>query len=57
MSTGEIVLAAFAILIPLAIAVVVTLWTLQPAVLRAERAKRARRRLEKQSPTRETTPE
>ena len=44
MSTGEIILAVFAILIPLAIAIVVTLWTLQPAVLRAERAKRARKR-------------
>ena len=44
MSTGEILLIAAVILIPLAIAIGVTLWTLQPAVLRAERAKRARKR-------------
>jgi hypothetical protein len=42
-SSGEILLIAIAILVPLAIAVAVTLWTLQPAVLRNERAKRARR--------------
>jgi hypothetical protein len=42
-SGGEILLVAIAILVPLAIAVAVTLWTLQPAVLRNERAKRARR--------------
>lgn len=44
MSAGEILLLILAILVPLAIAVAVTLWTLQPAVLRNERAKRARRR-------------
>ena len=43
MSGGEILLVAIAILVPLTIAVIVTLWTLQPAVLRNERAKRARR--------------
>jgi hypothetical protein len=42
-SGGEILLVAIAILVPLTIAVAVTLWTLQPAVLRNERAKRARR--------------
>jgi hypothetical protein len=42
-SGGEILLVAVAILVPLTIAVIVTLWTLQPAVLRNERAKRARR--------------
>ena len=44
MSTGEILLLILAVLVPLVIAVAVTLWTLQPAVLRNERAKRARRR-------------
>ena len=44
MSAGEILLIAAAILVPLVIAIAVTLWTLQPAVLRAERAKRSRRR-------------
>ena len=44
MSGGEILLIAAAILVPLVIAIAVTLWTLQPAVLRAERAKRSRRR-------------
>jgi hypothetical protein len=43
-SGGEILLLILAILVPLAIAIVVTLWTLQPAVLRNERAKRARKR-------------
>ncbi len=44
MSGGEILLLILAILVPLGIAIAVTLWTLQPAVLRNERAKRARRR-------------
>jgi hypothetical protein len=43
-SAGEILLIAAVILIPLAIAIAVTLWTLQPAVVRAERAKRAAKR-------------
>jgi len=42
-------LAGVVILIPLIIAIAVTLWTLQPAVLRAERAKRARRRAARQA--------
>jgi hypothetical protein len=42
-SGGELLLVAVAILVPLTIAVIVTLWTLQPAVLRNERAKRAPR--------------
>lgn len=46
MSGSEILLVILAILIPLAIAIAVTIWTLQPAVLRNERAKRARRRAE-----------
>ena len=44
MSGGEILLLILAILVPLAIAIAVTLWTLQPAVIRNERAKRARKR-------------
>ena len=44
MSGSEIVLIAVAILVPLAIAIAVTLWTLQPAVLRAERARRSQKR-------------
>ena len=44
MGTLEIVLIAAVILIPLAIAVAVTLWTLEPAAQRAERARRGRRR-------------
>ena len=44
MSTAEVLLLILAVLVPLAIAVAVTLWTLQPAVLRNERAKRAKRR-------------
>lgn len=47
MSGGEVLLVVAAILIPLLIAIAVTLWTLQPAVIRAERAKRARRRAER----------
>jgi hypothetical protein len=43
-SGGEILLLILAILVPLAIAIAVTLWTLQPAVIRNERAKRARKR-------------
>jgi hypothetical protein len=43
-SAGEILLIAAVILIPLAIAIAVTLWTLQPAVVRAERAKRSAKR-------------
>jgi hypothetical protein len=44
LSVGELILIAMAILVPLAAAIAVTLWTLQPAVKRAERAKRARKR-------------
>lgn len=43
-SGSEVLLIAAVILVPLAIAIAVTLWTLQPAVKRAERAKRARKR-------------
>jgi len=43
-SGSEVLLIAAAILVPLAIAIAVTLWTLQPAVKRAERARRARKR-------------
>ncbi len=43
-SGGEILLVAGAILVPLAIAIAVTLWTLQPAVLRNEPSRRARKR-------------
>ena len=43
MSGGQILLVILAVIIPLAIAVAVTLWTLQPAVRRAERARRAQR--------------
>lgn len=50
MSGSEILLVALAILVPLAIAVAVTLWTLQPAVLRNERAKRARKRFAQAPP-------
>jgi hypothetical protein len=46
-SLGEILLIAVVILVPLTIAIVVTLWTLQPAVLRAERAKRSKRRADR----------
>ena len=51
MSGSEILLVAVAILVPLAIAIAVTLWTLQPAVLRNERAKRARKRFAHTPPT------
>jgi len=51
-SGGEVLLIALAILVPLGIAIAVTLWTLQPAVLRAERAKRSRRRVAPPAPTR-----
>lgn len=50
MSGGEILLIALAILVPLVIAIAVTLWTLQPAVLRNERARRARTRQARSSP-------
>jgi hypothetical protein len=43
-SGGEILLLILAIFVPLVIAIAVTLWTLQPAVLRNERARRSRRR-------------
>jgi hypothetical protein len=49
-SGSEILLVALAILVPLAIAIAVTLWTLQPAVLRNERAKRARKRFAQAPP-------
>ena len=52
MSGGEVLLIALAILVPLGIAIAVTLWTLQPAVLRAERAKRSRRRVAPANPVR-----
>ncbi|HQY30352.1 MAG TPA: hypothetical protein PK691_03655 [Thermomicrobiales bacterium] len=41
LTTRDLLLAGGVILVPLAIAVAVTLWTLQPAVLRAERSRRA----------------
>ena len=44
MGGTEIMLVAAVILIPLAIAVAVTLWTLEPAAQRAERAKRGKKR-------------
>jgi len=44
MSGAQILLVAAVVLIPLAIAVAVTLWTLEPAARRAERAKRSRKR-------------
>ena len=50
MSGSEILLVALAILVPLVVAIVVTLWTLQPAVLRNERAKRARKRFAQSPP-------
>jgi len=40
----QILLVAAVVVIPLAIAVAVTLWTLEPAAQRAERAKRAQKR-------------
>jgi Flp pilus assembly protein TadB len=49
-SGSEILLVALAILVPLAIAIAVTLWTLQPAVVRNERAKRARKRFAQEPP-------
>jgi len=49
MSAQDILLAVVVILIPLAIAVAVTLWTLQPAALRAERAKRSKRRADERA--------
>jgi hypothetical protein len=55
-SGGEILLLVLAILVPLAIAVAVTLWTLQPAVLRAERARRSKRRAERQTADETTEP-
>lgn len=44
MSGAQILLVAAVVVIPLAIAVAVTLWTLEPAAQRAERAKRGRKR-------------
>lgn len=43
MGSREILLVAAVVLIPLMIAVAVTLWTLEPAARRAERAKRGRK--------------
>lgn len=59
MSGGEIFLVIVAIFVPLVIAIMVTLWTLQPAVIRAERAKRAKRRAERKAAQElpQTTPE
>ena len=54
-SGGELLLIGLAILIPLVLAIAVTLWTLQPAVRRAERARRARPRKRPPSPTSPTT--
>ena len=44
MSGAQILLVAAVVVIPLAIAVAVTIWTLEPAAQRAERAKRGRKR-------------
>lgn len=44
MSGAQILLVAAVVVIPLAIAVAVTLWTLEPAAKRAERTKRGRKR-------------
>jgi hypothetical protein len=52
---GEILLLILAVLVPLAIAIAVTLWTLQPAVIRNERAKRARNRSHSASRPADTT--
>ena len=49
MSAQDILLAVVVILVPLSIAVAVTLWTLQPAALRAERANRSKRRAEERA--------
>jgi hypothetical protein len=54
-SGGEILLVILAILVPLVIAIAVTLWTLQPAVIRNERAKRARKRSQASSRPVDTT--
>ena len=51
MSGSEVLLIAAAILIPLTIAIAVTLWTLQPAVKRAERARRSRKPAPQPFPT------
>ena len=53
MGGTEIVLVAAVVFVPLAIAIVVTLWTLEPAAQRAERAKRGRKRSQAASETRE----
>lgn len=50
MSGGEVLLIAVVILVPLMIAIAVTIWTLQPAVVREERARRARRRASRPLP-------
>lgn len=44
MSAQTILLAVGVILVPLAIAVAVTLWTLEPAAIRNEKAKRSQKR-------------
>ena len=49
-SGSEILLIAVVILVPLLIAIAVTLWTLQPAVLRNERARRAQSRAARRTP-------
>ncbi len=51
MSAQDIVLAVVVILVPLSIAVAVTLWTLQPAALRAERARRSQQRAAERAST------
>lgn len=56
MTAGEILLLLIVILVPLVIAVAVTIWTLQPAVLRNERAKRAQRRTSQAAESPPATP-
>ena len=46
MSGAQILLVAAVVVVPLAVAVVVTLWTLEPAAQRAERAKRGRKKVQ-----------
>lgn len=57
MAAQDILLAAIVILVPLSIAVAVTLWTLQPAALRAERAKRSQRRAAERAAASSAAPE
>ncbi len=55
MSGAQILLVAAVVVIPLAIAVAVTLWTLEPAAQRAERAKRGPKRAQAAGNARQST--